>query len=331
MKKISLLLYAVFAAFTLSAQEAKQFKLYVFGSEYSGQTTIFQRDVEKSPELRNRLSELDYSYVDVDTMDTKDPARQYYDYLRWSQKKELPSFLVTDARGGVYYIQDKYTSSAELLSQLQEEKLSSSELLIERKDIEKKIRKPDLSKDAPFLTHLFYSPWRIGAEPGIVFSNLAGSDHFTDYKTGYYAHVYAKYYVSRKRNASLQLGLAFNSLGGKHIESGDNLRLNYLSVPLDFEKVLFHPRLIPVKDLCPGDLNLAIGVYGSYLVSDKMPAGGPSGLSKWDAGVRLRLLYHSGSFYFSLNYMRGFMDIVPGPGKGYNNVFQVGLGIALGD
>jgi len=324
MKRIPMLLCALLAAFSLSAQETQSFQVYVFGSEYSGPTIAFLKDVEQNPELKERLSQLEYRYLNADEPDA---AEAGYRYFPSQGLKEYPLFVLVHSSGKAHY-QVGYSSAQKLLEDLNPEKLASYQLTEIKSGLsEKDIRKQSRRKAVPFGVRLFYSPWGLGAEGGVLFSNLAGSDFFTDYKTGYYASVFVNRYLSR--NTRIQGGLTFHSLGGKHTGSAHNLRLNYLSLPIDFEKVILRPTLIP--GLCAGNLNLGIGLYGSYLLADKPLGSGPVDVNDWDAGARLRLNYQSGSFRLNIGYMRGFVDLLPGPDKGYTNAFQLGFSMTFGD
>ena len=327
MKRLFLVLCTSMLVLPLSAQETKTFRLHVFGSEYSGPTNVFQKDAEANPALKQRLAELDYRYLDADNIDAKEKA---YRYLLLYGTKEFPVFIVTDPSGDVYKGSAGYASAEELLKWLDPADLASREATVGKFDelSDGKLRRMARAQESlPFLLRLIYSQWCIGIEPGVVFSNLAQSEGFTDYKTGYYTSVYVKRYLPWK--SRVQGGLAFYSLGGKQVESGDNLRLNYLSLPIDFEKKILSPSL--KRGISSGDLNLGIGAYGSYLLSDKAPGGMTAQFNDWDAGVRVRLVLQQGSFRLSAGYQRGLVDVMPGPEKAYNQSFQIGAALTLGD
>ena len=127
----------------------------------------------------------------------------------------------------------------------------------------------------------------------------------------------------------IQGGLSFYSLGGKHTTLNENLRLNYLSLPIDYEKVILRPMIIPGFGY--SDLSLGIGIYGSYLLSYKIVSTLQQSVSDWDTGVKLRIVLQQGSFRLSAGYVRGFLDLFPGPDKAHTNAFQFGLIISLGD
>lgn len=166
----------------------------------------------------------------------------------------------------------------------------------------------------------YYSGWWWGVEPGFALSNLAGSETYTDYKTGYSLSLFAKHHFTRR--SSILGGLSFVSLGGNNTVSSDNIRLNYLSLPIDFEQLICSPTMI--RFLGKGDLNLSVGSYGSYLLSEKSPAG-IRGFRDWDAGARVRLIFHQGAMALGVGWTRGLVDLIPGAGRAYNNSFGISL------
>jgi len=325
MNRILFLLTLQFFATSLLAQQVTpSFKLYVFGSEYSGQTIAFQRDIEQNPALKARLTELNYQYLDGDHLDANIDA---YRYRLLKGNRDYPFFVITDTQGDVYRVAEGYSTGEVFLETFKAEALASLDVIM-RKDM---ITSQELQKIAqkqsniPFTIRLMASSWRLGVEGGVVLSNLAGSEIFTSYKTGYYAGAYVKRNLPHRM--AIQGLLSIYSLGGEHTTLNENLRLNYLTLPIDLEKVIATSTLTS----CGSDISLSIGVYGSYLLSDKMPATLQQPISDWDAGARFRLVWQQGSFRFSAGYIRGFMDLFPGQAQAYTNAFQFGVTISLGD
>ena len=311
MKRILFLLTLQFLTFSIYAQETtRKFQLYIFGLEYSGQSVALQKEIESNSELKERLTELDYQYFDVDKINEKEYA---YRYMLFKGERDYPFYVVTDTNGDVYMVTDG--SVQKFFEEFNPEWLASHVQPFKRDMItERMIQK--MAKR---------SPWRIGVEGGAVISNLAGLEFLANYKTGYYAAVSLKNNLSK--NMAIRGGLSLYSLGGQHIVSNENLRLNYLSLPIDFEKNIMK---LPFFG-CGSDLSLGLGVYGAYLLSDKTPDSILQSTSNWDAGARARLIWQQGSFCLTAGYVRGFLDLFPGPDKAYTNVFQIGLTISLGD
>ena len=296
--------------------------LGVFGANYT-----FQKDIERNSALKARLTELNYQYLDGDHTDANIDANRY---RLLKGNGDYPFFVITDTHGDVYRITAGYSSAEEFLEIFNPEALSSCEVIIKRDMItSQELRKLSRRQSGmPFLARLTYTtPLRIGVEGGVVLSNLGESETFVDYKIGYYGSVYVKRYLPH--NMAIQGGLSFYSLGGKHTALNENLRLNYLSLPIDFECLVLRPRIIP--GFGRSYINLGVGVYGSYLLSDKMPTTIQQPISDWDAGVRLRLVLQQGSFRLIAGYIRGFLDLFSGPNKAYTNAFQFGVTLSLGD
>ena len=333
MKRLAIMLFASLPAISLHAQtpqteewktpETKKIRLHVFGSEYSGPTNAFLKDAEGNPELKKRLSELDYSYLDADNIDAK--GNYAYRFLLLFDTKQYPIFTISDSYGGVYKASAGYNSTEELLEWLDAEDLASREVMVRSYEFsDGELRKmARQQKKTPFLTRVYYSSWGLGAEGGVLFSNLAGSEVFTGYKTGYYANLHTTLQIGRR--ARLQGGLTLNSLGGKAAESKETVRLDWLSLPVE---IVFKPRFF--SGVGHNGLMLGAGGYCSHLLSQKTPAGMDTRFGKWDAGVRLRLVLQQGTFSLSAGWMRGFVDLMPASGKAYNNAFQLGLAVTLG-
>ena len=174
---------------------------------------------------------------------------------------------------------------------------------------------------------LLFSPFlsaqlNIGAEGGIIFSNLAKSGTLTDYKTGYYFGLFNN--RDLKRETRLQGGISIYSLGGQYIQSNDNLRLNYISLPVDIEKIIWKRNSLFIQNV-----SLGIGAYGSYLLSNKAPI--KQSVNDWDTGAKFRLKLQQGSFWLTLGYIRGFMDLFSGSEKSYTNAFQIGISLIPGN
>ena len=317
MKRIFILFFLLLFTFPLLAQESKPYKLYVFGSEYSGQTVAFQRDAESDSKLKQRLSELNCRYLNADEPDASESD---YRYLTLKEARDYPFFVITDPDGDVYMVRGGYHSAARFLEDFGNENLASKSLMYRLSDLnERNYRKLMRNKNIPFSVRLAYSPWSMGVEGGVSFSNLAESGSYTDYHTGYYGSFLVKYYV--KNRSYLESGLSFNSLGGNGSGEHGDIRLNYLTLP-----VKFHKRIRKL-----GYLYLNGGIYGSYLLADKIPAGGPAKFKDWDAGVKVGLNWDQGSFRLNAGYTRGFVDLLPGQDKAFTNAFQIGLAIVLGD
>lgn len=325
MKTISTQFALLFSTLSLIAQDSKEFKLYVFGSEYSGQTIKFQKDQQNHQELKARLSELNCQYFDADEADTNTPA---YLYLLIKGNSEYPLFIVTNLSGDVYMLKGGYDSAETFLEQFSRENLATQRLLIQYADLNPDyLKRLTQQKKVSFPLRLAYSPWGLGVETGVIFSNLANHDQWSSYKTGYYAGVIVKRNLKHKMN--LHGGIMLHSLGGRSGDLRENMRLNYISIPIDLEKRLSNLKIIPG---IPADLFAGIGIYGSRLVGTKAPSEiGSGGIKDWDSGIRFRLIWQQGTFRLSAGYMRGFTDILQGPEKAYNNAFQIGLTITLGD
>lgn len=332
MKRLATILFALLPALSLHAQqpqaegqtsETKKFRLHVFGSEYSGPTNAFLKDVEGNSELKKRLSELDYSYLDGDNIDAK--QNEAYRFMLLFGTRQYPIFIISDLYGNVYKASADYSSAEKLLEWLDAEDLASREIMVRSYEFsEGKLRKmARRQKKTPFIGRLLNSPWGLGVEGGVSFSNLAGSETFTGYKTGYYVNLHTALQISRR--ARIQGGLTLNSLGGKTVGLKENVRLDWFSLPVE---IVFKPRFF--SGMGHNGLMLGAGGYGSHLLSLKTPAGMDTRFGKWDAGVRLRLVLQQGTYSLSAGWMRGFVDLTPGPGKAYNNAFQVGLAMTLG-
>ena len=78
------------------------------------------------------------------------------------------------------------------------------------------------------------------------------------------------------------------------------------------------------------DLSLDLDIYDSYLLPYKTLDSILQPVSDWDAGARVRLIWQRGSFSFSVGYVLGFLDLLPGSDKAHTNAFQIGLTISFG-
>ena len=313
MKRISFLLITFSCCFSAYAQSGKEFNLYVFGSDYSGQTIAFRKDAENNADLKALFSKYNYQYIDADNMKTGDDLLQYM----YMYRKMYPYFVVTNSNGDILSVLHGYESSQKLSEGLEFEKIAASQVVVTVEQLDKYPTRK-IGEGLNFKEKIFLSKWKLGGGGGVVFSNLSNS--LTDYKIGYFTNIYAKYNTYNR--IALDMGVSLYSMGGRDSDIDNRLRLNYISVPVNIDYRIWRY------------LFAGVGVYGSYLLSSDLKNGTMDyEINNIDAGVRLRLLYQMGSFNVVAGYTRGVVNIYPSsiPYKAYNNGFFIGININLGD
>ena len=205
----------------------------------------------------------------------------------WPAKEECLDFL------------KKYTSPIDSSKNLQSIKATNYDFS------NKKVRERTLKN---FNDSLKKTDWRILFNIGLInITNLNNTSPFSRNKIGYDFGILL-YYQNDNNPFSYQSGLIFSSEGGKHIQSNENLRINYLEVPICVS-YLQKIATMPIKfSLSP---YAALGLTAKNKYTDERIKFGSSNdqLKQWDYGIMPGITIPLGDIELFTGYKIGLNNL----------------------
>ncbi len=150
--------------------------------------------------------------------------------------------------------------------------------------------------------------WRILLQLGILnFTNFHNGNDFEKNKIGYEFGAWL-YYQKENKRFSYQTGLIFSSQGGKHDQTNDNFRLNYLEMPVCIS-YLQKFGSVPLKFSLAA--YIACGLTAKDKHSDSRIGFGASSdqLKRWDYGITPGLTFPLGDIELFCGYKIGLQNI----------------------
>jgi len=261
------------------------------------------QSILSSPMVKDKIAERKFDVIDASLLGTK--------YERWLNQKsagETPILLVMNKSRHLLARHEGAIDQSELLRLL-----DLDTAIIDVSKYRDLVTLKEHGCFDRFMGNMLGKEWRPGINVGINTSSINNSG--SNYKIGYELGLIVDYTPKRLKDKFVfQTGFILNSIGWQDKATSDNVRVNYLEMPLRFNYEIFRHGLTG----CTQPVRLSLSPYAAYRIGDKnldsnwKPA-------RWDYGLKAGLNIRTGVLETFIGYQQGIANIASSGDKDYRN------------